>query len=214
MRILIKSRFSEGLTFGARLPGLCGLLFLSACVSGPPPTLYLLGPLEAEAGTIQLAKISGITSLGISPVKLPDYAYDTQISSLHVDGTVNRDDENRWAEEPEEAITRLLSDRLRAHTEATVLIEPWPRDYQPVARVEVAFDRLLREPGGGAQMTGQVLLLSGDGRKLLKAMPFNIFHAGFDTDSRVFFTSVAKGVDDIARMAVEEIQALDVHPAP
>ncbi|MFT6302716.1 MAG: putative lipoprotein YmbA [Pseudomonadales bacterium] len=189
---------------------LCSLFMMSACSSGPAPKLYLLEPFDVDAGTIQLAKMSGIKSLGMSPVELPGYASDVQIASLKDDGTVNQDDRNRWAEEPEEAITRLLSDRLRAHTEATVLIEPWPRDYEPMARVEVSFDKLLREPGGGAQMTGQILLLSGSGRKLLKAVPFSIRHIGFDTDSRVFFMAVAKGIDDIARMAVEEIQALKI----
>ena len=57
-------------------------------------------------------------------------------------------------------------------------------------------------------MSGQILLLSADGRQLLKALPFNLRHIGFDVDNRVFFRAVAKGVDDIARQAVEEIQAL------
>ena len=59
-------------------------------------------------------------------------------------------------------------------------------------------------------MTGQILLLSGSGRTLLKAVPFNISHGGFDTDSYVFFLAVAKGIDDIARIAVDEIRALQV----
>jgi hypothetical protein len=59
-------------------------------------------------------------------------------------------------------------------------------------------------------MAGQILLLSASGRDLLKAVPFNISHVGFDADKRVFFQAVAKGIDDIARMAVEEIQALKI----
>jgi uncharacterized lipoprotein YmbA len=189
---------------------LCSIFMMSACSSGPPPKLYLLDTFDVDAETIELARTSGIKSLGMSPVELPGYSSDAQIASLKNDGTVYQDDGNRWAEEPKEAITRLLSDRLRAHTEGTVLVEPWPSDYEPVARVEVSFDKLLRQPGGGAQMTGQILLLSSSGRKLLKAVPFNISHVGFDTDSRVFFIAVAKGIDDIARMAVEEIQALEI----
>lgn len=189
---------------------LCSLFILSACGSGPPPKLYLLDPFGVGAETTRVTKTSGVNSLGMSPVVLPGYAADAQIASLKNDGTVYQDDRNRWAEEPEDAITRLLSERLRVHAEATVLIEPWPRDYEPVARVEVSFDTLLREPGGGAQMKGQILLLSSGGRKLLKAVPFNISHIGFDTDSRVFFMAVAKGIDDIAKMAVEEIQSLKI----
>ena len=189
---------------------LSSVFVLSACSSGPPPKLYLLESYGGEAASNDLAKTSGIESLGMSPVVLPGYASDAQIASLKVDGTVYQDDRNRWAEEPMDAITRLLSERLRAHTEATVLVEPWPRDYEPVARVEVSFNKLLRQVDGGAQMTGQILLLSGSGRTLLKAVPFNISHVGFDTDSHVFFLAVAKGIDDIARIAVDEIRALQV----
>lgn len=180
----------------------------SACTSGPPPTLYLLEPVRAKSDATELAKKSGIEALGMSPVILPGYATSSKITGLRADGTVFQDDANQWAEEPEDAITRLLSDRLRAHTEATVLVEPWPRDFEPSARVEVTFGKFLREPRGGAYLSGQILLLSADGRQLLKALPFNLRHIGFDVDNRVFFRAVAKGVDDIARQAVEEIQAL------
>jgi uncharacterized lipoprotein YmbA len=146
----------------------------------------------------------------MSPVELPGYSSDAQIASLRDDRTVFQDDRNRWAEEPADAITRLLAERLRVHAGATVLVEPWPRDYDPVARVEVSFDSLLRQPSGGAQMSGQILLLSASGRDLLKAIPFDISHIGFDTNSRVFFMAVAKGIDDIARIAIEEIQALRI----
>lgn len=200
------SRDWRAASIGATL--LCSLFVISACSSGPPPTLYLLESFDVDAGTLELAKKSGIRSLGMSPVELPGYSSDPQITSLKFDGTVYQDDGHRWAEEPIDAITRLLSERLRVHTEATVLIEPWPRDYEPLARVEVSFNKLLRQTDGGVHMTGQILLLSGSGRKLLKAVPFNISHVAFDTDRRVFFTAVSKGIDDIARIAVEEIQAL------
>lgn len=189
---------------------LFSVVMMSACSSGPPPKLYLLESPDFDEQSVELAKKSAIKSLGMSPVELPGYASDAQIASLRDDGTIYQDDANRWAEEPVDSITRLLSARLRAHTEATVLIEPWPRDYAPVARVEVSFDKLLRQPDGGARMAGQILLLSGSGRNLLKAVPFNISHTGSDTDSRVFFLSLAKGIDEIARIAVEEIQLMNI----
>ena len=205
----VPMRSGSNLSLTARvLMVLTMLLALSACSSGPPPTLYLLEPVHAKTDAAELAKKSGIEALGMSPVILPGYATSSKITGLRADGTVIQDDANQWAEEPEDAITRLLAERLRAHTESTVLVEPWPRDFEPSARVEVTFGKFLREPRGGAYMSGQILLLSADGRQLLKAMPFNLRHIGFDVDNRVFFRAVAKGVDDIARQAVEEIQAL------
>ena len=74
-------------------------------------------------------------------------------------------DRERWAEQPRDALSRLLGDRLSLLSDATVLAEPWPRGFDPQVRVEVVFDRLLREASGGAEMAGQISLISGDGRR-------------------------------------------------
>lgn len=185
---------------------------LSACFSGPPPKLYLLEPqVNADAAGVDAAGVDAarvIKTLGISAVELPGYAGDERIASRDAGGLVSIDDQHRWAEDPEVAITRLLSARLRYHAGGTVLIEPWPRDYKPVARVEVVFDRLLREPSGGVDMAGQIQLLSGDGRKLLKSLPFEVVHYGRSTGQAVFFAATAQGIDDIARMALDALRVL------
>lgn len=190
------------------LPALLVLagLGLSACSGGPPPKMYLLESLPSSQATSTSNKhANAIHSLGMSPVVLPGYASGTQLAGVGADGLVYQSDNHQWAEAPEDAISRVLAERLRLHAGATVLIEPWPRDYSPSARVEVIFDKLLREPRGGADMAGQILLLSGDGRRLLHAVPFQFTHYGKMTDERVYFVAVAQGVDDIARLAVEHL---------
>jgi len=187
---------------------LLGVWLLSACSSGPPPKLYLLEPLKTEESTQTSATGPSLESLGMVQVSLPGYASNPQISSINPDGTVTQDTDHRWAEEPATAISRLLADRLRERADATVLLEPWPRDYRPMARVEVVFDRLLREPRGGADMAGHILLLSGDGRTLLRSVPFEFALYGRDTAPRVFFVAVAKGIDDIAILAVEALREM------
>jgi len=190
---------------------LAATLLLSGCLSGPPPKLYLLEPVVTlEADDSQTAVSNKVNRLGISIVGLPGYASDERIAGLGADGSVYQDDRHRWADSPDDAITRVLADRLRAHANATVLIEPWPRDFEPSARVEVVFNRLLREPLGGVDMSGQILLLSGDGRSVLKAMPFQFVHYGHSKDKTVFFTATSLGVDDIARMAVQTLVGEDL----
>ncbi len=186
--------------------GLC-VLSLSACGSGPPPRLYLLDSRILEPVSADTVSAS-ITLLGISQVKVPGYANDARIATLLDDGVVAQLDAQRWAEEPEEAITRFLAERLRQQAQATVMVEPWPRDYAPQARVEVSFDRLLRDADGGATLAGQILLLSGDGRKLLQSVPFDQKVLGRSTDSAEFFKSISVGVDAIARVAIETLLSL------
>lgn len=187
------------------------LLLLAGCGNGPPPKMYLLEPFTDVDGVLDASSPQkSLGSLGISTVVLPGYANDVEIATLEADGTVLQEDRHRWAEEPSDAMTRVLAERLRKRALATVLIEPWPRDYDPRARVEVVFDRLLREPLGGVDMAGNIYLLSGDGRRLLKSLAFEFVRFGRDTDRRVFFVAVADGIDDIATMAVQAMLELDI----
>lgn len=179
------------------------VLGMSACSSGPPPRLYLLD--AVAAGPTDDSLTSSLTALGISQVALPGYASDPKIASNLGDGLIVLLDGQRWAEEPEDAITRLLAERLRARATATVLVEPWPRDYQPQARVEVVFDKLLNEVDGGAHLAGQIHLISGNGRSLLQSVPFDFRAPGRFSNIPDFFKAVALGVDDIARIAVEAL---------
>jgi len=189
---------------------LAGLIVasLSACSSGPPAKLYLLESVSTDLEARNLSERPAFKSLGISLVELPGYVGDARITSVNQDGTVSHDDRHRWAEEPQAAISRVFSNRLRMRSGSTVLIEPWPRDFAPAARVEVVFAKLLREPLGGVDMAGQILLLSGDGRRLLKAVPFEFTLYGRDVNKQVFFTAVAQGVDDIARMTIQALGEL------
>jgi len=208
MRSLNRAMFAKafGSSRGSLAAVVLVMLGVSGCGGGPPPKMHLLQT-SASMNTVVFSpeQTRNISSLGMSSVVLPSYASDPQLASVGADGLVYQSDKHRWAEEPESAISRVLADRLRQHAGATVLIEPWPRDYSPVARVEVVFDKLLREPRGGVDMAGQILLLSGDGRRLLEALPFQVTHYGLRVEERVFFVAVAKGIDDIARIAVEAL---------
>jgi len=99
-------------------------------------------------------------------VSLPGYARDPRIARLVEDGGIVQDDGARWAEEPEDAITRALAERLRFITDAVVIVEPWPRGFNPDARIELSIDRLLQRGDGSAEIVGQVRLISGDGRSV------------------------------------------------
>jgi len=185
------------------LPALA--LTFSACGSGPPPRQHLLTLSTAGSELDDTADVSSLTALGISRVTVPGYATDARVASLNGDGLLEQIDTQRWAEEPEEALTRYLAERLRRQASATVLLEPWPRDYNPQARIEVQFDRLLRESDGGASMSGQILLLSGDGRVLLQSVPFDFQVAGRTTGMSEFFKAVAVSMDELVQLAIQSL---------
>jgi len=180
------------------------LLTLSACLSGPPAKLYLLEPLIEDPLD---AVPPNVSALGLAVVELPGYIKDERIASRGEAGIISLSDQHRWAESPDEAITRVLADRLRFHVGSTVLTEPWPRGYSPMARVEVTFDRLLREPLGGVDMAGHIQLISGDGRSLLKILPFQFVYYGQGDEFAQYFAATSLAINDIARMAAEALRA-------
>jgi len=181
-----------------------GALFvLGGCGSGPPPKLYLLEPVYDLALENEPPNINAI---GLAVVTLPGYATDPRIASRDAATRLTQDDNHRWAEAPEDAITRVLADRLRGATEANVLVEPWPRGFDPQARVEVVFDKLLRESTGGVEMAGQISVISGDGRRVLAVDTFQLVHYGDSTDPTAYFLATSAGINDIARLSTESMR--------
>jgi len=181
------------------------LLVLGGCAGGPPAKLYLLEPL-AESDIEEPGNTDAFSALGLATVSLPGYAQDEKIANRGADGSVLLDDRHQWAEEPEAAMTRSLSSSLRFHSRAIVIAEPWPRGFEPQARVEVVFDRLLREADGGVDMLGQLRLISGNGRRLLSVRPFDIRIGGLSTTPAAFFAAIAQGLDAIARQSVTALR--------
>jgi len=177
---------------------------LTACFSGPPPKLYLLEPLIEDPLE---AVPPNLTALGLAVVTLPGYVKDERVASRSQSGIVSLSGNHRWAESPDEAITRVLADRLRFHVGSTVLTEPWPRGYSPMARVEVIFDRLLREPLGGVDMAGHIQLISGDGRELLDVLPFQFVYYGRGSEYAQYFAATSLAINDIARMVADALRA-------
>ena len=193
--------------FAGRVRGasaaLASAALLAACASGPAPRLYVLEPATTRAAPVT----DTFDAIGTALVTLPGYARDGRIASRDAGIGVSLDDEHRWAEEPEEAVTRVLLDSLRRHGGGAVLLEPFPRDFEPEARVEIAFDRLLRAPGGGVEASGRILLLSGDGRRLLDVLPFAHERDAVSRSPSAFFTALAGVLDELARTALERLRA-------
>ena len=191
------------------LPWILSLfLLLGGCATGPRAQLFLLEPWSAPAASSETNRIN-IRALGLATISLPGYAQDEKIANRGPEGSVILDDRHRWAEEPEAAMTRTLSSSLRHHSGATVISEPWPRGFEPEARVEVVFDRLLREPDGGVDMEGQVHLIAGDGRRVLSVRPFDIRIGGLSETPAAFFAAISRGLDAIARQSVAALQGPD-----
>jgi len=181
----------------------CVCLLMVGCSSGPPPRQYLLEPvLDPMNDSVPPA----INAVALAEVVVPAYASDQRIASRDERYRIKYDEKNKWADSTDEALTRVLANRLRYYLEANVIVEPWPRGYDPQARIEVQFDKLLREATGGAEMSGQIRIISGDGKQMIDVLTFQFVRYANNRQHGSFYAAVAAGVNDISRMAADSLR--------
>jgi len=184
---------------------LCVVCVLAvSCSSGPPPKQFLLEPV---LDPVNDAAAPTINAVALAEVVVPAYASDQRLASRNEQYQIQYDDDIKWADSPDEAITRVLANRLRYYLEANVVVEPWPRGYDPQARIEVQLDKLIREATGGAEMSGQIRIISGDGKSMIDVRTFQFVRYANSRDPNAFFAAVSAGVNDISRMAADALRA-------
>ena len=76
--------------------------------AGPPRVSTCSSPVLADAG---LLPPDTLDAIGIAVVSLPGYARDARMASREAGNRIVVDDAHRWAEDPDEAITRALAER-------------------------------------------------------------------------------------------------------
>ncbi|MEM7547821.1 MAG: PqiC family protein [Pseudomonadota bacterium] len=145
---------------------------ISACAPAPEPRLFLLGA-PAGATTATSAAVTAPV-IGLREIALPLYARRPQVAAQSADGTLIASDQNRWAEDPPRAATRLVARTLMMRTGADVFEEPWGREADPdlVAAVEV--DRFIGGLGGEVTLEGQLSISSRRAQGRPRLVPFAI----------------------------------------
>ncbi|OSP56811.1 membrane integrity-associated transporter subunit PqiC [Pseudoruegeria sp. SK021] len=123
-------------------------LVATAC-SGPAKQVLL----TSTAPELRIRPI--VASVEIRDLSLPRYAASDDLVVLGEDGVVETVTNTVWADTPERSITLSLATNLGAITGARVASEPWPFSTSPEAQVVVTVTRLLGQPGGQLQFTGQ-----------------------------------------------------------
>jgi len=177
-------------------------LMLTGCGT-PSSKLYLLEPVVDSQ---QSRTPTEAQDIGLAVVKVPGYANSKSVASRRSGNRIVVDDRNQWAEDPDAAITRVLANRMRAYSGGNVIVEPWPRGFEPQARVEFEFDKLLRDENGGAEVSGQLRVISGDGREVIAVKNFQVLHEAGGKGMKDFFKALSLAINDITRLAIYSLQ--------
>lgn len=111
-----------------------GLLLLVGCASSPPSHHYVLSPLTAESKVPEESCIS----IGIGPVKLPEYVNRPQIVNRTSPNELTFSSFDLWAEPLTDSVPRMLAENIsRLICTKEVVLFPWRPSLTPEYRVEV-----------------------------------------------------------------------------
>ena len=118
------------------VPAVLLVMTLGGCGSSPPVQYYDLEALEAG----YMAAADADKTVGVGPLRTPDYLSRAQIVTRRDDSTVVVDDFNRWVEPVDDAIYRIVSENLDSLVnDAVVVAFPYTHiadlDYQIIGRI-------------------------------------------------------------------------------
>lgn len=176
----------------------CLFILAAAACASPGPSLYLLDAPEVAERPIDERQ----AAVGLREIALPLYARRVQISSVDEAGALSASDDNRWAEEPQHAATRLMARRLTKLRGAPAYAEPWPQAAAPAVIVSIDVDRFLGVQGGEVTLEGQMTLVRASSRDRPELRLFNIKTpvngVGYDALTAAYGEAIAALTDQLA----------------
>lgn len=178
-------------------------LCMTACSSGPPPTLYIIDdpqPVAQSGGSF-----ADSTSLGVFEVTLPTYARGEKLARYDGPGQIVHLDDHRWAEPPEEAITTALARSLARRLDDIVIQQPYPRGLRPTQQVRVVFERFVVGPSNEAQLSGHFLLFPSDGDRAPTLTRFDVAIPANGSSYADAIEAFKSGVNELARRIAQTL---------
>jgi uncharacterized lipoprotein YmbA len=167
------------------------------CAGSPPSRFYQLSSLDTTPPGMKPAADEPCVSIGIGPVKIPDYLDQTRIVTLGTGNQLTLAEFDRWAELLKYNLVRVLAKNLSTLLcTKTIVFFPWrggtPMDY----RIEMEVLRLDGSLGGNVSLEAWWMIRSGDGKKIVlsKQSAFTEAVTGKDYNSLVSAESRTVGL--------------------
>ncbi|GKT09719.1 membrane integrity-associated transporter subunit PqiC [Desulforhabdus sp. TSK] len=157
------------LLLGALLWGI-----LAGCSTSPPPRLYTLSPMESmtsgQEGASPSIFPSGEITLGIGPVRIPEYLDRKQVVSRSTENRIDISEFDLWGGTLRDEITRVLTENIGSMLpSAKVYGFPWLTGGRMDYRIPVNVLQFDGSFAGQVILRAQWTLQSGDGKRLFLA---------------------------------------------
>lgn len=146
-------------------------VFLSACSSsGPATSFYTLFPTASSSSSEELLEKPVI---GVALVRLPGYLETSAVVSRSGEQKLNVSGHHAWAEDLDEAVTRVIAGNLRTVIKSEVVAFPWDSRMRPEWQVNIHIHRLDGERGGEVTLSANWAVYSVKNKKVLQSGYFD-----------------------------------------
>jgi uncharacterized lipoprotein YmbA len=203
---------SNAVALGLALLGVA-LLILAACAGSKPSKFYILSASSAPGQSEQAPAAATGVSIGVGPVKIPDYLDRVQIVTRSTANALELAEYDRWAEPLDRSLPRLLAENLSALLPAdNVVAFPWSGpahvDYQVVVEV-LQFDGTL---GQKAWLEARWTILGEGGKQVRSRGNANLSESVGNASHEALVSGWSKALGGLSREIAASLRTL-AHPA-
>lgn len=179
------------------------LLLAGGCVGSSPATRFYL--LEPDAAARRENSTSPGPVIAVGPVRVAKYLDRPQIVIATGRNAYQVDEFHRWAEYPDENITRVLAQNLAAMVPAErVLTDAPDREASVDFRVGVNIQEFHIDPAGEALLTAQWSLRHGNETVLANTSSFRV--PASKTDYPVMVEALNKALNSLSGVIAASIR--------
>jgi len=187
--------------------GLCLMLF-AGCAGNAPSRYYVLSPLAGEG---KVTSEESCVSVGMGPIKLPEYLNRPQIATRTAPNELVLSYFDLWAEPLTDSVPRILAENIsRLVCTREVALFPWKPSRVPDYRVEVELLQMDGTLGGTVFLEAWWTIFTGGEKKacVIKRSSYSepVTGKGYDTLVQAHSHLLAALSHDIAG-ALEELGA-------
>ena len=159
------------------------------------------------------AHANSTLSIGVGPVKLPQYLRRPEVVTRTSPSEVSLSNTDRWAEPLESAFTRVLSENLsQLLGTQQVMTFPWYNSNQLNYQVQVNVSRFETDPKGKPELDAQWSIRDGSGTKILAARESAIVEPANPADPSPS-TGLSHALSSLSREIAAQIVQLNHHRA-
>ncbi len=186
-----------------------GLLFCWGCASSPQARFYTLSslsaPLKGQAGE----PVSKGLSIGLGPIRFPDYLERPGIVTRHSGNTIEIAEFDLWAGSLKDDFLRVLAENLSILLGTDkILLYPYLGNVPLDFRIGLNLNRFEGAPGGHAALEASWVILEGLDKKEGIVQKSRITEPVSGSDYQALVSAQSRAVEKLGREIAKAIQAL------